>query len=375
MAEIAIANDTGILIVCGSFKCAEYRLRRDINKWPKRPYPPPIQVKKAVRMIRCGLMQLEDVSACVKIVANHPVLGPRYGSAVDRLESVWRQLARSDAFFAIVAKETASGCSDTLGSGVACFVADDFAAEIATEPFKWVGPELVNRFLHGPSPVLTDAQVRLANSADGLNILVWPSCFREEYETDLGLWQMSQTLFFEAYRGFQVKRLQMQAIHSTELNIAINSGAGYLSSADSNHLQDLGKLSGSAMLKPHIVEVTRAMASNRPGTWASQLFAYHKPEMGFPRSEQRLLSAALEGGTDQELAEHLGISLSAVKKMWVSAYQRIEARRASILEFERKENANGDRGKEKKHKLLVYLRDHPEELRPYSMKVLDRVAP
>jgi hypothetical protein len=327
-------------------------------------------------MIRCGLMQLEDVSACVKIVANHPVLGPRYGSALDHLESAWRQLAHSDAFFAIVGKETASGCSKTLGSQMACFITDDFAAEIATAPFKWVGPELVNRFLHGPSPILTNAQVRLANSADGLNILVWPSCFHTEYEANLELWQMSQALFFEVYRGFQIKRLQMQAIHPVELRIAINSGAWYLRSADSNHSQDLGKLSGSVALKPHIVEVTRAMASNQPGTWASQLLsAYRKPEMGFPRSEQRLLSAALQGGTDQELAEHLGISLSAVKKMWASAYQRIESRRASILEFERKENANGDRGREKKQKLLAYLRDHPEELRPYSMKLLDRVAP
>ena len=326
-------------------------------------------------MIRCGLMQLEDVSACVKIVANHPVLGPRYGSALDHLASVWRQLAHSDAFFAMIAKETASGCSKTLGSQMACFISNDFAAEIATAPFKWVGPELVNRFLHGPSPILTNAQVRLANSVDGLNTLVWPSCYRTEYEADLELRQMSQVIFLEVYRGFQIKRLQMQAIHPVELRIAINSGAWYLRSADSNHSQDLGKLSGSDTLKPHIVEVTRAMASNQPGTWVSQVFAYHKPVMGFPRSEQRLLSAALQGGTDQELAEQLGISLSAVKKMWASAYHRIESRRASILEFERKENANGDRGREKKHKLLVYLRDHPEELRPYSMKLLDRVAP
>jgi hypothetical protein len=326
-------------------------------------------------MIRCDLMQPDDVSACVKIVANHPVLGPRYGSAIDHLESAWRQLAHSDAFFAMVGKETASGCSKTLGAQMACFITDDFAAELATAPFKWVGPELVNRYLHGPSPILTNSQARVANSADGINILVWPSCFRTEYETHLELRERSQALFFEVYRGFQIKRLQMQAIHPVELHIAINSGAWYLRSADSNYSQDLGKLSGAVALKPHIVEVTRAMASNQPGTWVSQLFAYRNPEMGFPRSEQRLLSAALQGGTDQELAEQLGISLSAVKKMWASAYRRVESRRASILKFEREENVNGDRGREKKHKLLVYLRDHPEELRPYSMKLLDRVAP
>ena len=105
---------------------------------------------------------------------------------------------------------------------------------------------------------------------------------------------MSQVVFVEVYRGFQIKRLQTQAIHAVELGIAINSGAWYLRSADSNHSQDLGQLSGSVALKPHIVEVTRAIASNQPGTWASQLFtAYRKPVMGFPRSEQRLLSAAL----------------------------------------------------------------------------------
>jgi len=155
-------------------------------------------------MIRCGLMQLEDVSACVKIVANHPVLGPRYGSALDHLESAWRQLAHSDAFFAIVGKETASGCSKTLGSQMACFITDDFAAEIATAPFKWVGPELVNRFLHGPSPILTNAQVRLANSADGLNILVWPSCYRTEYETHMELRQMSQVVLLRSIVAFRL---------------------------------------------------------------------------------------------------------------------------------------------------------------------------
>ena len=41
----------------------------------------------------------------------------------------------------------------------------------------------------------------------------------------------------------------------------------------------------------------------------------------------------------------------------------------SILNDEvRGENSNGERGKQKKQRLLTYLRDHPEELRPYSRK-------
>jgi hypothetical protein len=321
-------------------------------------------------MIRHSSLQLEDISTCVNIVATHPVLGPRYGPAVDYLGSAWRQLLHSEAFISLVTKETADGCSKTLAVEVACFITDDFATEIATPPRRWIGPELVNRVLHGPSPILTDADIRVANSGDGLNLMVWPSCFRAEYETNTELRQKSQALFFEAYRGFRIKRMQTQVIHPMELGIAINSGAWYLRGADPKHSQDLANAE-SVALQPHIVEATRAMASQQPGTWVHQFFAYSKPEIGFPRSEQRLLSAALQGGTDAELAESLGISLSAVKKMWASVYLRIESRKPPDMKFERNENADGDRGREKKHKLLVYLREHPEELRPYSMKLLN----
>jgi hypothetical protein len=39
------------------------------------------------------------------------------------------------------------------------------------------------------------------------------------------------------------------------------------------------------------------------------LFIYQPPQFGFRPSEQRLLMVAREGGTDEELAEELGISL------------------------------------------------------------------
>lgn len=325
-------------------------------------------------MIRYSSLQLEDISTCVKIIAADPVLGPRYGSTLSHLESAWRPLLNSDGFFSMVSKESTPGGSKTLGVHVTCFITDEFATAIATPPFKWLGQELVNRALHGPYPILTDAQVRTANSADGLNLMVWPTSFIPEFETNAEYWQASQAAFFEVFRGFRIKRMQTQAPRPMLLGIAVNSGAWYLMGEDPKHSQDLGKAE-SVVLQPHLIEVTRAMASQQPGTWVHQFFAYRKPEIGFSRSEQRLLSAALEGGTDEELAQRLGISLSAVKKRWASVYLRINARKPSHLKFERNENPQGDRGREKKHKLLAYLREHPEELRPYSMKLLHRAAP
>ncbi|MGC1386062.1 MAG: hypothetical protein WA823_19985 [Candidatus Acidiferrales bacterium] len=325
-------------------------------------------------MIRHNLMQLEDMSACVEIIAAHPVLGPRYGPALDHLESAWRPILRSDAFFGLVFKETAPGMSRTLGAQIACFITDQFAAEIVTRPLKWIGPKLVNRVLSGPLPILTDAEVRRANSTDGLNLLVWPACFSPEDETDVELRQTCQALFFDLFRGFNVKRMQTQVTHPMELHMAVNSGAGYLLDTDPNYSQDLGK-SEWVVMQFHMLETTRELSSQHPGTWVHQFFAYRKPKIGLPPSEQRLLCAALQGGTDEELAKVLSISLSAVKKMWASVYLRVESIKPSDLKFAPNANADGDRGREKKHKLLAYLREHQEELRPYSIKVLNRAAP
>jgi hypothetical protein len=46
--------------------------------------------------------------------------------------------------------------------------------------------------------------------------------------------------------------------------------------------------------------------------------------LGLNRSEQRLLSCALPGETNEQLAGMLGTTLSGVKKMWVSIYRRVE---------------------------------------------------
>jgi hypothetical protein len=318
-------------------------------------------------------MELEDVATCVEIVAAHPVLGPRYGSAIDELGSAWRRVLRSDAFFSVVSKEGESKSAKILGSQTACFVTDDFFAELSTPPFRWLGPAFVNRILHGPSPIPSEAEIKQANSTGGLNLVVWPSCFLPDFEINVGLRQECQALFFQVYRGFQIKRMQTQAIHPMEFEIAINSGAWYLRGNDPQPSQDLAN-SGSVAMQPHVIMVTKEVAAQQPGTWIHQFFAYRKPKIGLPRSEQRLLSAALQGGTDEELAKQLEISLSAVKKMWASIYRRAESIKPSDLKFAPSENANGDRGREKKHKLLAYLREHPEELRPYSMKLLNRVA-
>jgi hypothetical protein len=321
-------------------------------------------------LIRYRLARSDDIATCVQFIADHPVLGPRYGPAIEHLGTVWRRFLGLDALFSIVSEEQGSGRARIIGAQIASFVSEDFATELATPPLKWIGPELVNRCIHGPAPVLTDAEVRRANSTQGLSVLVWPTAPRPGFENLPELFQGSQVVFFDAYRGFNINRIQTQATHPIEIAMGINSGGWCLLNTPSVRFPSVEEAQ-LVFLQPHMLEATQEMAAKQPGSWANLFFAYRKPVIGFTRSEQRLLSAALQGGTDEELSNLLGISLSAVKKMWASIYLRVQSRKPWDVRVELDERIDGDRGKEKKQKLLVFLRAHPEELRPYSLKLLE----
>ena len=113
-----------------------------------------------------------------------------------------------------------------------------------------------------------------------------------------------------------------------------------------------------------LVEISRD-DSELPGTSLFRLlFRHTPPELGFRESEQDLLIAARDGATDAELAERLGISVSAVKKRWLNVFHRVELNRPAL--FGGTGVPAGERGPQRRHQVLAYVRDHPEELRPWA---------
>ncbi len=61
--------------------------------------------------------------------------------------------------------------------------------------------------------------------------------------------------------------------------------------------------------------------------------------------------------------------------MWVSIYCRVEDYMPELIcDPLQSDIPAGGRGKEKRRRLLAYLRDHPEELRPVSRKLLSKAA-
>jgi hypothetical protein len=326
--------------------------------------------------LRHRSMLPKDVAECAGIIAGHPVIGPRYGSAISDLRPAWLRLLECEAKVAKVIEEVDGSRATICFVGVSVFVGDDFVRELKTPPLFWFGPELAKRIVRGDSPLLSDRQVREANSCGGLNTVTWEGCIRPGFESHTEVHRKLLAVFIEAHRGYLWKEAISSQIESVErLEWMLKTGGLLWDPMRGRYVEPLEKHPREIIRKPHILGVTREIEHQRPGSWVGALFEYHPPQIGFSQGEQRLLLSALSGRTDEELSADLGTSASTVKNTWRSIYNRAVSRLPELFPEHSGPDARiSERGKEKKRHLLAYLREHPEELRPVSRKLLEQAV-
>jgi DNA-binding CsgD family transcriptional regulator len=193
--------------------------------------------------------------------------------------------------------------------------------------------------------------------------VTWEGALRPQYLDRVEANAAIFAAFVELHRGFLLKELIANATTPQTLEGALRSG-GLLVDTDGQYTDRIEKPLHEVLAEPHYLGLTRDLALCRFGTWIGSLFVYHAPQFGFRPSEQRLLLSALSGRADEELAAELAISLSGVKKTWRSIYERVTTRSPRVIPNHIPEELTSERGKEKRQRLLAYLREHSEELRP-----------
>jgi hypothetical protein len=320
-------------------------------------------------------MEPTDIDECIGLLANHPIIGSRFGDLIEVLPRVWLRLLENNLGLASVffADETA-GAPICL-AGITAIVSDDFVLEMKTAPHFWIGPEIARRIIGGKSPVLNSRELRDANSRGGLNLVCLENCVHPGYSADGELLRCVMGAFLEIHRGYLWKEvIANQPESSDRLRMLMNTGALIWDPVTGRYSSTLREDPGAIVRKPHIFGITRELEQTRrrdwTGSWVGALFDYHAPILGFNQSEQRLLSCALSGATDEYLAAALGTSLSTIKKTWVSIYARAGKQLPAIASIPKcPEVTSAGRGRERRRHLLSYLREHPGELRPYSRKL------
>ena len=321
-------------------------------------------------------MQPNDVRESVEIIAKHPVIGPRYGSVIADLPAAWLCLLSSEASDAWVFHAEEGPHTPICFVGVSVIVNDDFVRELKTPPHFWSGPELTKRILRGNSPLLSEKQLRDANSRGGLNLLVWEGRAHMDFESDPELYRSVMDGFLHVHRGYLWKEvISSQSDSAEQLHWAMKTGGLLWDAAADRYVDSLNGNAEEIVSKPHVTGVRRKELLERPdlsaASWVARLFDYRQPLLGFNHSEQRVLTSSLTGSTDEQLSSTLGVSIPAIKKTWASIYHRVADHLPELVRDVSQSDIGGaPRGREKRRELLAYLREHPEELRPVTRKLL-----
>ena len=171
--------------------------------------------------------------------------------------------------------------------------------------------------------------------------------------------------FMDVHRGYLWKELIASEQESGDrLRWTLSAGGFWWDPTEGRYRDGLPPDPEAFIGRPHIVGISRDLEMRQSPSWVGELFRHRQPQLGFSRSERRLLLSALKLSTDEELSALLDVSLPTVKKQWRSIYTRASAHLSELTPEE--DGVRALRGKEKKRRLFVYLQQDPEELRPVA---------
>ena len=300
----------------------------------------------------------------------HRTLGISYSKSEWReLPVMWQELLASGRLklFLVEDRNEPAG-SRIISCCSALFVTDVFCRELKSAAASLLGIELVRRFLSHALPVLSRDEIARTNARDGLNLVL---CFEGPERSCLSgdRYLPVREKRYEALQlvigGYQVKEFLANPIGERAYEEMIDAGA-------KRRRDDSGREPNGAARTPfraRLVGLTRKEAEAHPGSQLAGLFVYTPPRFHFSPSEQTLLQHALTGETGEDSAASLSLSPWTVKKRWQTVYERVALVDKELLPTRIANRArNAPRGSESRRRLLNYLRQHPEELRPFRIE-------
>jgi hypothetical protein len=234
------------------------------------------------------------------------------------------------------------------------FVTRPFMDREIRNPQPGLNSRIIAGIAAGEPVILSRAQIASGNAGEGIDFVNMYGAWREGILSSDQLAEVHALLgtsFVEHFAGYRFDRVLKEAIGKSGLALARATGTYRLIAEF--------KESDSAL-----VVATRESVLTAPYSVAAKMYRYQEPVLRLRPAEQKLLAAALSGKTDAELSTELGLSIEAIKKRWMSIFARVDEFKPEILS---RADADSDgRGPQKRHRVVAYIRAHPEELRPFS---------
>jgi len=242
---------------------------------------------------------------------------------------------------------------------IATFVTEAFGGRIKASREPSLGDLLVEEWLAGRSPLLSRAAVAGANAGEGITAAFLFLGFEPGDEAwFLTVYATALQAAFAMYQGYKFREVIELARGAALMNAGRNGGLRLLSDYAEFYVRQ--RLLPAAEEHCYLMGITRDETQRNPGTHIFHCLIYAPPRLFLTPEQQRLVKRALLDETDNEIAESLHLSLIAVKKRWQALYQRVETEMPELFS-----TVTREQGGQRRRHLLHYLRDHPEELRPY----------
>jgi hypothetical protein len=316
--------------------------------------------------VRFRLATEHDLPTCRTLL--HP--GFRASPAVrDQMVRLWTELlAIRPGTFGVIESPARPHPDAIEAFGFSVFVTDRFAEAICGCPRPYLAALIYEDMLGGRSPVLSQGEIRDANASDGLNLAVLhfglrdPDMTKERTQRAL---QAGIAAFCFFHGGYRLKVLLQEVYGQQQAEYVCAGGGRVFAGFDGG--AGAGVPTGiPPEHRPFLFVQRREWLTRAAVSPLSSLFHTPRPQLGFSAAEQHVLVRALLNESDVEIAKALGVPLDAVKKTWRRTYERMATAIPYLLDRPERAEVANHRGREKRRHLLEYLRNHLEELRPYS---------
>jgi hypothetical protein len=320
------------------------------------------RVKRHVPRLRFRPTTRRDFPECLELVPAWLVLDEHLRRA---LPDLWLRLLDEPAIITTVMEDLALPAGQRIqGWGWGIVLPESWAEQrgLTGAPASYVTRQIYAGLLDGSLALLSDAQIGVLNAEGRYHFLN----FYTQRHNDLSdpYTQSVLTIANEAFRlsasGYKTQAMYFET-SERDAPAIIAAGFQQRRYVDESSLQELAPAE-----RPAFMAVTRAEAlAGLPGTSVRHVFEHHPPLFRFSASQRRLLWLALFDDSDACLTERLEVSVHGLKKLWRGIYERIEDQMPEFF-GEPAGDEEGKRGPEKRRQVLAYVRQRPEELRPWA---------
>jgi DNA-binding CsgD family transcriptional regulator len=304
-----------------------------------------------------------DLEAAQRLVPTWLPLPPAVRAA---LPAIWTRLLGHPGFNADVIEDLNRPPGQRIvGLGVAIALDARWARLLREDPPAHAPALLYEELSDGRFLPPADKELARLNARGEVSFLV---LHYDQVLTDLAhpdtleLLSVAMSLFRFAHAGYRLQSLYQEAT---------DEQSGYMLSMGFKARTARQRAGQPELYGLHREEAARLL----PGTPVRDAFQFTPPRFGFAPAERRLLRLAVTDLTDEAIGDELGISGHGVKKLWRQVHQRAQDAMPGLFgASDPVASREGGRGPEKRRALLQYLRQHPEELRPYSASVAAAVG-